>query len=362
MHSPVLFGCKSPAIDSLSHMQIGLEDEKSYWLVMSTRLCACARHDRPAVRTEGQQAVALISGYFPEAIDVHANVVDLWASLEARLGSPEEARALAWVPFLARPETQQRRDVHKKYGWWEVQWGSIEKLREFYEGLLSRKKNVLAIDQKVEVAQNWVSAEERFGAIMHEMQARRLLSTFRVEAQAAAAVTQNQEKKGQEKGGKRKRGEDKEQGAKKEPAGKGLEKDGQMSEKGKGKRSKHEEAAPSSSVAAGAHTAHNNDSEGKEEAEKVSVDVATCEQADGRTGSEAAKMKKKDKSSGAAVAGEGEAAGEQTEGAPVRVFTDKCTVFVQNLPEDVTEDDLKELFQVPFAQLLCFVSLFVFAD
>ncbi|NJO31998.1 MAG: hypothetical protein HC869_01530, partial [Rhodospirillales bacterium] len=137
-----------------------------------------------------------------------------------------------------------------------MQWGSIEKLREFYESLLSRKKNVLAVEQKVEVAHNWVSAEERFGQIEHEMQARRLLSLLQGEAQAAAAVTQNQEKKGQEKAGKRKRGEDKESGAKKDAQA-----------RGRGKRSRHSEAAASVDVAAGAPQ---NDSEVREEAIKVS--------------------------------------------------------------------------------------------
>jgi hypothetical protein len=316
---------------------------------MSSRLCACARHDRAALRTEGERAVAMVSGYFPEAIDVHANVVDLWASLEARLGCPDEARTLAWMPFLARPDTQLHRIAHKKYGWWEVQWGSIEKLREFYESLLSRKKNVLAVDQKVEVAQNWVSAEERSGDIVHEMHARRRLSSLQMEAKAQAAVAKNQEKRGQETGGKRKRGEDREAGTRKD--GGRRETDEQADKKGK--RTKHSTAAAISAVAADKAAAiapDNNGSEGGADIAMVSVDAATAEDVDAATESQGMKSKVKKKKqkdkSGSKAAGEGVDAAQSKDAAPGRVFKDECTVFVQNLPDDVTEDDLKELFQV----------------
>lgn len=319
-------------------MQIGLDDENSYWLVISARLCACARHDRTALRTDGTQAATLISSYFPEAIDVHCNVVDLWASLEARHGATNEARELAWKPLLSRADTQQRRDVHKKYGWWEVQWGSIPTLREFYEWLLSRKKNVLPAAQRVDVAQNWVNAEERFGDIAHEMQARRMLTMLRVESQAEAAVTQNQEKKAADRGGKRKRPEEHEAGA-------GAPETGTQAP-GKGKRSKND-ATPAAAQ-------HHNDTEaGKASGQERVEGAAEAGPGDGATGSAKAKQKKKKKAQGG-VDGGGGMTGPK-DGPAARIFTDKCTVFVQNLPEDVTGDDLKELFQVTFGNMLDFV-------
>ena len=138
---------------------------------MSARLFACSRVDGGVLRKDGKAARDLLVTYFPDAVDAHAKLVDVWATLEAKAGHADEARELCWVPLL---QTRgMRQDLQKRYAWWEVQWGTIAKLREYYRELLGRKRGRLPADGRREAALAWVRAEERFGGVREEMEARR---------------------------------------------------------------------------------------------------------------------------------------------------------------------------------------------
>jgi predicted enzyme related to lactoylglutathione lyase len=283
-----------------SDMQVGLDEEKSYRQVIEARLCGARRHDLEALRKEGAQAVALLSGYFPEALEAHASVVDLWATLEAQEGHVNEGRTLAWEPFLARPDVLLRRDFQKKYAWWEVHWGRMEKLREFYGELMGRKKHVMPLEARVDAARAWVSAEERFGLIVHEMHARRLLSSLQAQVAAAADAQQKRPEQGTRK---RARADD---GRERRPPGAEAKK--------KQHRTDRAAAAEDSALA--------KDAKDSQDAK----DAVDTEHASGTP------------RKGASTA-HADAAGE-------RIYTEKCTVFVKNLPLDVTEQELQELFEV----------------
>lgn len=146
---------------------------------MSARLFACSRVGAPELRKDGTAARDLLTQYFPDAVDAHAALVDVWATLEAKAGKADEARELCWAPLLRRKGGGGRRGAEKRYAWWEVQWGGIGKLREHYREVLGRKRGGPA-EARREAAAAWVRAEERYGGVREEMEARRALHALSV--------------------------------------------------------------------------------------------------------------------------------------------------------------------------------------
>lgn len=221
--------------------------------------------------------------YFPDAVDAHTNLIDVWATLEAKAGHADEARDACWAPLLQNRAVQVRRDLQKRYAWWEVQWGSIAKLREFYREMLGRKRGAPPVAARRDAAAAWVRAEERYGGVREEVEARRALLALSVALGGAG-----------DEGGAERQG--------------GAHEDGGQDS---GKR-KHGAAAET----------------GQEKAPKR----AKVGDVEGQRGGE-----------GAASAGGGGAASKATE---ERAYDDTLTVFVKHLHERVTEADLKELFPV----------------
>lgn len=154
--------------------QVGLATETDYVHVMSARLFACSRVGAPELRRDGTAARDLLTKYFPDAADAHAALVDVWATLEAKAGKADEARELCWAPLVRKKGGGGRRSAEKRYAWWEVQWGEIGKLREHYREVLGRKRGG-PVEARREAAAAWVRAEERFGGVREEMEARRAL-------------------------------------------------------------------------------------------------------------------------------------------------------------------------------------------
>eukprot|EP00892_Ulva_mutabilis_P011035 jgi/Ulvmu1/8303/UM042_0008.1 len=269
-------------------LTVGLATESDYVHAMSARLVACGRFDSAKLRQDGKAARDLLVQYFPDAVDAHANLTDTWATLEAKSGRADEARAVCWAPLLQSRAAQVRWDLQKRYAWWEVQWGSIAKLREFYRELLARKRGALPAAARRGAAAAWVHAEERYGGIREEMEARRALHALTV----AVGVAGEGE------------GEERRPGAAEQGAGEG------------GKR-KH---------------------------------GATAEAGQGQ-GQGEDQVAKRAKGAAASGAGDGVGSGKGEAGKPAdaakaeRTYDDTLTVFVKHLHERVTEADLKDLFE-----------------
>lgn len=256
-------------------MQVGLATENDYMHVMSARLFACSRAGAAELRADGTAARTLLTQYFPDAVEAHTALTDVWATLEAKAGNATEARELCWRPLLQAKSAQARRDVHKRYAWWEVQWGAIASLREHYREVLGRKRGGLPAEARREAAVAWVRAEERYGGVREEMEARRALHAL----SAGAA------------GG--------------------------------------DDAAATSGKAEGEKRKHGGSTDG----------------ADGQ-GAKRAKTGDAGGAGGAAAAGGGAAA---EAAVAQREYDDRFTVFVKHLHEQVTEADLKTLFEVRIA-------------